>query len=123
MYMSIVPQRAVSAKSVPSTRAHKRHVRMIRTVVLIGMMAASIWLGAQIHVSAADETAAEHAPAISESHVRHAVEPGDTLWAIAKIHLPEGASLQQFIHDIRQFNGMSTSQLQAGQVLNIPVQP
>lgn len=91
--------------------------------MLIGMIAASLWFGAQIHVNAADETAAEQAPVMSQAHVRHAVEPGDTLWTIASLHLPEGASLQAFIHEIRQFNGMKTSNLQAGQVLRIPVQP
>lgn len=112
-----------SGKSGHAVRTRKGHAHLIRTLVLVGMMAASFWLGAQIHVNAADKTAVEQGQVISQAHVRHAVEPGDTLWAIAKVHLPEGASLQSFIHEIRVLNGMTTSQLQAGQVLRIPVHP
>jgi len=123
--MSVAVRRNVSSGAVRQTRANegKAGKRLIRTIALIGMLAASFWLGAQIQVNAADEVSAAPAHGASHPYVLHAVEPGDTLWDIARRHLPEGTELPAFIHDIRLFNGMETSGLTAGQVLKIPVQP
>lgn len=128
MYICLASQRNIAPQSAASlanrTAANgKEKARLMRTAALIAMMAISFWLGAQIHANAAVEAGTEAAPGIAQPYVLHAVEPGETLWAIAKSHLPEGAELAAFIHAIRQFNGMETSGLLAGQVLKIPVHP
>jgi len=123
VYMSIAVRRNVAPGAVRKTRSNEGNAgkRLFRTIALIGMLAASLWLGAQIRVNAADEASAATAHGADQPYVLHTVEPGDTLWEIAKRHLPEGTELSAFIHDIRLFNGMETSQLTAGHALKIPV--
>lgn len=126
MYMSVVPVRsnaAANAGSANGTGVGKAGRRRMRTAVLIGMMAASLWLGAHVHVNAAVKAATDAAAVVTEDYVLYTVEPGDSLWTIAKRHLPENKKLAAFIHEIRTFNGMASSHLQAGETLKIPVQP
>ena len=47
------------------------------------------------------------------------VEPGQTLWQIAKTAVP-GADPRDTIDRIRELNGMSTAPVQAGQRLIVP---
>ena len=48
------------------------------------------------------------------------VDYGDTLWAIAKKHAPEGSSIRKFIYEIRDVNGLETSEIYAGQTILVP---
>lgn len=49
------------------------------------------------------------------------VQHGDTLWDIAKEHMPNDIDPRKAVHIIENVNKTSPYELQAGQVLDIPV--
>ena len=52
----------------------------------------------------------------------HAVAPGDTLWSIAKEYNPEyEGDVRQITYCIKKANGMDSSAIMAGDVLEVPV--
>lgn len=126
MYISVATQRmAATPKSTGSGRQAGSHHRLVRALVLIGIMAVSFWLGSQLQVNAANEEPIGTDVRFSESHsyILYTVESGDTLWTIADRHLPAGKKLTDYVHEIRLFNGMDSSKLIAGQALRIPLFP
>ncbi|GAX91770.1 LysM peptidoglycan-binding domain-containing protein [Effusibacillus lacus] len=46
------------------------------------------------------------------------VQPGDTLWSIAKTHYP-GKDVHEAIHHIKKSNGLSSAKLQIGTELRL----
>ncbi len=101
-------------------------VRLVMLLVLIGFSATS---GVMLHASANEETidapaaaappadsAAEHGAAASIL----CVEPGDTLWKIAKTYGPDGVSVKAYVQRIIDANGLESASLQVGQVLRLP---
>jgi nucleoid-associated protein YgaU len=52
--------------------------------------------------------------------VEYVVAQGDTLWDIASEHVDAKADVRPFIRAIRERTGLTTSQIQPGQVLQIP---
>ncbi len=48
------------------------------------------------------------------------VSPGDTLWSIAESHKPKGTDTRIFIVGIQQKNGLTGSEIQAGDELILP---
>ncbi|WP_158442412.1 LysM peptidoglycan-binding domain-containing protein [Paenibacillus pini] len=48
------------------------------------------------------------------------VVSGDTLWQIALTHKPEGMDTRAYINLIKRSNGMSSSSVNAGEVLILP---
>lgn len=51
----------------------------------------------------------------------HVVRPGDTLWEIASTHVGDGEDVRFVVEAIRERSGLTTSDLQVGQVLLIPL--
>jgi len=49
------------------------------------------------------------------------VKPGDTLWQIAQTHGPEDADTRRIVAVIERINQIDGGNLQAGQVIEIPV--
>jgi len=49
------------------------------------------------------------------------VKSGDTLWAIAAEHGPDGVDRRRVVSAIERINDLTASTLQAGQVIEIPV--
>jgi len=49
------------------------------------------------------------------------VRSGDTLWEIAAEHGPQGVDRRRIVAVIERINGLSSSVLQAGQIIEIPV--
>jgi len=49
------------------------------------------------------------------------VKSGDTLWQIAAEHGPEGVDRRRVVAAIERINDLTSSSLQAGQVIEIPV--
>jgi LysM repeat protein len=50
------------------------------------------------------------------------VQPGDTLWSIAKEYKADGADLREFVYDIAANNGVKDCEIVCGQTLFIPNQ-
>lgn len=54
--------------------------------------------------------------------IEYTVQPGDTLWRIARTYCPPTIQLNYWLHEIREANGISNpGGLQIGQVIQVPV--
>lgn len=49
------------------------------------------------------------------------IKPGDTLWNIAQTHGPANADTRRIVAAIEKLNQIEDSRIQAGQVVEIPV--
>ncbi|MBY9082038.1 LysM peptidoglycan-binding domain-containing protein [Paenibacillus sp. HN-1] len=56
-----------------------------------------------------------------EQQQKVVVEAGDTLWGIAQEYKPSNMRTVVYIKAIRQYNHLKGSELQAGQVLSVPL--
>ncbi|MNZ86305.1 Cell division suppressor protein YneA [compost metagenome] len=57
---------------------------------------------------------------VNTSYETVIVMPGDTLWEIAVNHKPKGRDTRVYIEEIKRFNGMTVSSIQAGDSLRLP---
>lgn len=48
------------------------------------------------------------------------VEPGDTLWGIAKKYGPVDVGVKTYVQQIIEYNGLDNANLQVGQVIRLP---
>jgi len=53
-------------------------------------------------------------------YLEQVVQPGDTLWGIARSHLPAGMDIREYIYEIKKANGLTGSIIHPGQVLLLP---
>ena len=67
---------------------------------------------------AAPFVAAEHR--VELNYVNVQIFEGDSLWDIARAYPHEGMSLQKYINQIKDLNGMQTDRIFAGRSLIIP---
>ncbi|GEM_PF-1867092 len=51
---------------------------------------------------------------------QHVVLAGDTLWAIARSHAPEGMDIREYIYKLKNLNAMEQSVIYEGQVILLP---
>ncbi len=58
-------------------------------------------------------------PAAPKAPVRVVVEPGDTLWALAREYGPPNEDVREVVYDIRETNHLAGSVIRPGQVLLI----
>jgi hypothetical protein len=49
------------------------------------------------------------------------VEHGDTLWQLARQHMPYNTDIRRAVHTLSTLNNISAHELQAGQTLIIPI--
>ncbi len=49
------------------------------------------------------------------------VEPGDSLWKIAERYDDNSMDLRKYIHIIKEYNHLKSSQLQPGQIIKVPI--
>lgn len=51
------------------------------------------------------------------------VEPGDTLWSIAKANVSEGRpkDIREIIYDIQKVNNLGNDFIQSGRLLKVPI--
>jgi nucleoid-associated protein YgaU len=54
--------------------------------------------------------------------VEYTVRSGDTLWAIASAYVGDGDDVRNLIEDIKHGNGLETSVIWPGQILQIPME-
>jgi LysM repeat protein len=103
-------------------------IRLLALLLFIGLSATS---GVMLHANAMDEdtivegTAAgsQNAEADSQPLKKSSllsVEPGDTLWNIARTYGPEGVSAKKYVQQIMERNQLESANLQVGQVLQLP---
>lgn len=50
------------------------------------------------------------------------VQPGDTLWDLARSISPEGADLRRAVFEIRTLNGLTDAEIRPGQRLLLPAE-
>ena len=56
-----------------------------------------------------------------DKYIEVKVQPGDTLWSLAREYGPAGEDVRNTICEIEALNGVNASNLMAGQYLTIPV--
>lgn len=100
----------------PAARAHlTRRGRVTVLLVLAALLFTAFSLG-----RSASQAADVSAPAPAAQVAQTTVMPGDTLWSVAKRIAPDNDP-REVIAQIRELNDLSTSQLQVGQQLLLPV--
>jgi hypothetical protein len=90
-----------------------RRGRLLLLALLVGMTFAAFSLG---RVSGNADTSTGSTPTRYEKVV---VQPGDTLWSIAKSAKP-GADPRAYVQRIIDLNGLGSSDVRVGQTLSIP---
>jgi len=104
---------------------------LIRIVMLLALIGISATSGVMLHASAMNseeapiaDTAAATAASAEENGAETGsivcVEPGDTLWKIAKAYGPDDVSAKKYVQRIMEANGLESASLQVGQVLRLP---
>lgn len=64
---------------------------------------------------------AQHSAAAgSQTKPTYVVQPGDTLWAIAKAHTTPQHDVRVFIHHLQKLNKLTSPIIQPGQCLLLP---
>lgn len=58
---------------------------------------------------------------IQETYIKVYVEPGDTLWNIAKNYLPSKTDIRDYIHSIKKANQLDSSLIREGDYILVPV--
>lgn len=48
------------------------------------------------------------------------VNSGDTLWGIGTAYKPQGMDIREYVDHIQRLNGLSSSNIQTGQLLKLP---
>jgi hypothetical protein len=115
---------------VSKKRNHYQFKKIILSIIFI-FLSVSITSGIMLHANAMNEPQlVDHdssellignnsAPNLSDL-LRICVEPGDTLWSIARQHKDPSHSIAKYIHQIKKLNQLSDSQIYVGQMLYLP---
>ncbi|WP_161631202.1 LysM peptidoglycan-binding domain-containing protein [Paenibacillus pinihumi] len=107
------------AERVLFGRPGKLLVRGMLAVLLMSFLFSFLFLVQSNASNHAED--AERAAGVSDNNFV-IVTAGDSLWDIAKRHKPEETELRQFIYELQRFNQLSSSSLNAGDVIEIPAQ-
>lgn len=91
--------------------------RTVRLTMICAAMLFSFCFGLIVHAAfGGDEVGAS---AVQEKR-EVIVTFGDSLWAIASRHAPDGQDIRLYIEKIKKANGLSSGALKAGQKLVLP---
>lgn len=88
-----------------------------RAVVVLGL--AALLCGAFAFGRSASEAAGTEAPTSAPTLSQTTVEPGDTLWSVAKRIAPD-RDPRPLVSQLRRLNDLESAQLQVGQQLLLP---
>lgn len=107
---------ARSVRSMPAV-ARKRAATRLRIAAVASIMLLCFALGALVVAFAGDgQVQAAGVP----SYEQVVVLPGDTLWSIAERRADKNVDIREYIVQLKKINGLASSSVQAGQVLQLP---
>jgi len=114
-----------SADLASSRTARRRRLRRgvlgISTLLHVSLAGLLIGIVASVIVWGVSETAPPAQSAEPEQYVVVTVQPGDTLWSIAR-RVSEGkADLRVLTHRIQKLNSLDSAMLLPGQSLTVPL--
>lgn len=95
-------------------RYHRRHlpIRLVVVVALVAVVLVALFtFGGMVGADG---------PVPVESYV---VRSGDTLWGIAEARTPTGGDVRETMADIVEVNGLRSTSLSVGQVMELPTTP
>lgn len=90
----------------------KSKLQLYKLVIVLLLIFSGFTLVNQVFAST------ENTPAMEKTVV---VEPGDTLWNIARQYKPSDMRTVVYIEAIKKSNHLNQTDLQAGEVLTVPV--
>ncbi len=100
----------------PAARAHlTRRGRLAILLVIAALLFTAFSLG-----RAGSQASGDSAPAVAPRVEQITVLPGDTLWSVAKRIAPDNDP-REVVSQIRDLNDLSSTELQVGQQLLLPV--
>ena len=96
-------------------RSAQANIRLARFLFVTSL---TIVLGAGFAMQAG--AGSKDVPVRANSYVTVTVAPGETIWSIAKA-LNGGGDVRQLVDQIIQINGLTNSDLPAGQKIRVPL--
>lgn len=98
-------------------KTYKKRIRVInraRFIIFISILLIFIFPAIMFAIGKSLNT-------IQETYVKVYVEPGDTLWSIAKSYLPSKTDIRDYIHSIKKVNQLDSSLIREGDYILVPV--
>lgn len=100
-----------------ANEVHTRHSLKMRMAVVSILMLICLGVGALFHSFTGDN---EVQAASLSVHEQIIVMPGDTLWSISRQRVQSNEDIRIYIKKLKKLNDMTSSNLQAGQLLLLP---
>lgn len=98
--------------AIQSLKSAINSIPLFRLVMIL-FIAASFWTGAfSVFAGGMDKPKGEK---------QVIVQYGDSLWRIASLHKPEEMDTRVYMDSIRRMNGLRGPDIQAGEVLSLPI--
>lgn len=95
------------------------HQRIAVIAVTICIIICGVLIGSGI--MAAGRSKASDTPVSYKYYTSIEIEQGDSLWTIACAHMGEEySSVQEYIDEVKELNGLKTDDIHSGQYLTIP---
>jgi LysM domain len=107
---------AVAPAAVVVAR-ERAHLTRRGQLVLIALSAVVVLAVAGLLISRTGGTATERPEPVGQRSI--VVQPGQTLWSIAKDVAP-GRDIREVIYEIRRINGLDNAMVRSGQTLELP---
>lgn len=101
-------------------RKQQTMLRRIAVIVItICIMICGVLIGSGIMAAGRSKASDDHASFKYYTSIR--IEQGDSLWTIACAHMGEEYnSVQDYIDEVRELNGLKSDDIHSGQYLTIP---
>jgi len=86
-------------------------MKSIKYVIILGIILGFVFT---FHSALAEQR-------IEPSYVNVQIFDGDSLWSIAAAHPHDGISMQNYIQEIKDINGIKSDRIHAGRHLIVPI--
>ncbi len=114
----VTNSRVSSRRVAPRSRRALARRRGVRPYLLLALFL--FVLGASCLVSHAIKGFAKEEHATYKYYTSIMVESGDTLWSIASEYHSEDVSIEDYMYEVQQLNGLTDGQLHQGAYITIP---